>query len=223
MSPPSYRRKGPSIVHAKSKQIRGKEISGICTIRPMNVPPDDATRQLHRLRGGDRAAAASLMPLVYEELRQQAARYLNHERCDHVLQPTALVHEAFLKLVDQTRADWNDHAHFAAVASQAMRRVLVDHARAHGAAKRGSGRRITIETMSDFADTAGVGLTELDEALSRLSELSERQAQVVELRFFGGLGVPEVAVVLDVSERTVKGDWRIARAWLQEALAENHS
>lgn len=181
-----------------------------------------ATQYLLRLSDGDRSAAEQLLPLVYEELRRQAAVYLRDERAGHTLQPTALVHEAFLKLVDQSRAQWKSRDHFCAVASQAMRRILVDHARRHRAAKRGGGNRVTLDTMDGHFEEE-VDLIALDDALHRLSLLSERQGRIIELRFFGGMSVEEAAHVLDVSERTVKGDWRVARAWLQRELAPGES
>lgn len=180
------------------------------------------TRDLADLTRGDEAAAARLTPVVYDELRRMAAAYLRQERPDHTLQPTALVHEAFLKLVDQTRAEMNDRSHFCAVAAQAMRRILIDHARRVRAAKRSAdGPRVTLAEVGDAAEvdtTLDVDLLRLDEALSRLSELNERQARVVELRYFGGLTVEQAASVLGVSPRTVKGDWRVARAWLQREI-----
>ncbi len=180
------------------------------------------TRDLADLSRGDDDAAARLTPVVYDELRRMAASYLRMERPDHTLQPTALVHEAFLKLVDQTRAELNDRSHFCAVAAQAMRRILIDHARRCRAAKRSPDRpRVTL-SEADAATpddaTAEVDLLRLDDALGRLAELNERQSRVVELRYFGGLTVDESASVLGVSARTVKGDWRVARAWLQREL-----
>lgn len=180
----------------------------------------NTTLILARLCDGDSSAADELMPLVYEELRGRAAAYLRKERPDHTLQPTALVHEAYLKLVNQTQAQWKNRAHFLAVAAEAMRRILVDHARKHRAAKRGPGQRITITATPDVADQSPVDLIELDDALKHLAELSERQCRVVELRFFGNMTNEEVAHVLDVSPRTVTGDWLVARAWLQRQLSK---
>lgn len=180
----------------------------------------EATLCLTRLRDGDPHAAADLMPLVYMELRALAAVHLRRERSSHTLQPTELVHEAFLKLVDQTHANWKDRSHFFAVAAEAIRRILVDHARARNAAKRRApGERITIHAELNSATETGVDLVELDDALGQLSALNRRQAKVVELRFFAGLSVEEAALALGVSEGTVKGDWRMARAWLEEQLA----
>lgn len=187
----------------------------------MRAPNDNATQILTRLSGGDRAAAASLMPLVYDELRRVAGAMLRSERSGHTLQPTALVHEVYLKLVDQTEARWNDRAHFCAVAAQAMRRVLIDHARTRKAAKRSGGERITLDGLPEADPAVTVDLVDLDAALESLAALSPRQAEVVTLRYFGGLTVEEAAHVLDVSPRTVKGDWRVARAWLQARIAES--
>ena len=170
---------------------------------------------------GDEIAAKKLLPLVYAELRARAASHLAKERPSHTLQPTALVHEAFLRLVDQTRVDWRGRTHFFAVASEMIRRILVDHARMHGASKRGGGAsRVELDenAVSSGTSPTTVDLIALDDALAELRRLSHRQAQVVELKFFGGLSVEETAQVLDVSERTVKGDWRVARAWLRQRL-----
>lgn len=186
-----------------------------------------ATAHLTRLSGGDPSAVSDLMPLVYDELRRLAAIHLARERVNHTLQPTALAHEAYLKLIDQTRAQWKDRAHFLAVAAEAIRRILIDHARTHRAAKRGGGgagpaaHRLTLSFASDVPEpTTDVDLLDVEDALRRLAELSPRQAKVVELRFFAGLDVDETAEALAVSPRTVKGDWRVARAWLQRELGK---
>jgi RNA polymerase sigma factor (TIGR02999 family) len=185
----------------------------------MNQSVAEASAHLTRLSGGDPSAVSALMPLVYDELRRLAAIHLARERPDHTLQPTALAHEAYLKLIDQTRAQWKDRAHFLAVAAEAIRRILIDHARLHRAAKRDPRRRIALSFAGDLPEpTTDVDLIELEEALERLASLSGRQAKVVELRFFAGLSVEEAAEALDVSPRTVKGDWRVARAWLQREL-----
>lgn len=160
------------------------------------------------------------MPLVYDELRALATRSLCHERSGHTLQGTALVHEAYLKLVDQRQVRWQDRAHFFAVAAQLMRRILVDHARRHRAAKRGSGEpRLPLVEADVQAAPAPLGdWLALDRALDRLGALDERQARTVELRFFGGLTIEETAEVLQVSPATVKNDWSVARAWLYREL-----
>ena len=170
----------------------------------------DVTQILCNLREGSDSAAARLFPLVYDELRDIADRYFRRQRNDHTLQPTALVHEAFVKLVDQTQAQWSDRAHFMAVAALAMRQLLINHAEARGAQKRGGGRaRLTFFEPADAKSEETVDPIELD----------ARKASVVELRFFGGLSVDEVATVLEVSKSTVEGDWRFARAWLSSRLS----
>ena len=161
--------------------------------------------------------ADAYLPEVYDQLRGLAEAFLRRERPDHTLQPTALVHEAYLRLAEQDRAAWNDSSHFQATAATMIRRILVDHARGHKAAKRGGDwHRVTLSEASD--GTGDVDLLELDEALVELAGLDERQARVVELRFFGGLGIKEAAAQLGVSPRTVDGDWRLARAWLHRRL-----
>jgi RNA polymerase sigma factor (TIGR02999 family) len=177
--------------------------------------------------GGERASAEELLPLVYDELRQLARRYLSRERPGHTLQPTALVHEAYIKLVDQSRVDWQGRTHFFAVGAKVMRNLLIDHARARGRAKRGGGRhRVTLlEGLTPMTDR-DLDIDELlaiNESLDRLAELDPRQARVVELRFFGGLTVPEVALVLGVSQRTIEGDWTHARAWLKRELSRRNT
>lgn len=160
--------------------------------------------------------------LLYSELRALAADFLGRERSNHTLQTTALVHEAWIKLRAQDESRWSDRAHFVAIVSQAMRRILVDHARRKWADKRGAGlRRVTLATdLTPASDSSEVDVLALDEALGRLAALDERQAQVVELRFFGGLTVEEVARALDISARTVASEWRLARAWLSRELEE---
>jgi len=169
----------------------------------------------------DRGAGERLFELVYPQLRALAFHLLRGERPDHTLQPTALVHEAWLKLIDQSSVDWANRAHFLGIAAQAMRRILVDHARGKKRQKRGVGwERVDLEGAPPELSGEGVDLVELDEALDRLREQSERQVRVVELRFFAGLTHEEIARVLDVSERTVEREWRMARAWLLVALGE---
>lgn len=182
--------------------------------------PPDVTRLLLDWSRGDRTALERLMPLVYDELRVLAERTLRHERSGHTLQGTALVHEAYLKLVDQRQVRWQDRAHFFAVAAQLMRRILVDHARRHGAVKRGSGEpRLPLDQADAPAPTAPlVDWLALDRALDRLAARDDRQARTVELRFFGGLTIEETAEVLQVSPATVKNDWHLARGWLFREL-----
>ena len=177
---------------------------------------------LQKAAGGSHEAVADLMPLVYGELRAIAGKQLQHERRNHTLQATALANEAYLRLVDQKDVDWKGRAHFLAVAAEAIRRILVDHARKRGAAKRGGGAAQVTLTLGDALQTTDdqneVDLLALDEAMRELAALSDRQSRVVELRFFGGLSVGETAYTLGVSERTVKGDWRVAKAWLRRQL-----
>jgi RNA polymerase sigma-70 factor, ECF subfamily len=185
------------------------------------VAGSEITKLLITLKDGDRAsAAAKLMPLVYDEFRALAARHLRHERADHTLQPTALVHEAYLRLIDQTRVDWQGRTHFFAVGAQAIRRILVDHARQRKRQKRGGGAgRVALDESVALAPQRAEEILALDEALSKLGQLDSRQAQVVEMRFFAGMSVDEVAGVLGVSKRTIEGDWTMARAWLMRELS----
>jgi RNA polymerase sigma-70 factor, ECF subfamily len=183
-------------------------------------PSPQITQLLAHLSDGDEAAAAKLMPLVYDELRSLAARHLRSERPNHTLQPTALVHEAYLKLIDQTRVDWQGRTHFFAVGAKIIRRILVDHARQHKRFKRGGGAaRVTLDDAVALAPQREEQILALDEAMEKLAKLDARQAQVVEMRFFGGLSVKEVAAQLGVSTRTVEGDWTMARAWLLRELS----
>ncbi len=165
------------------------------------------------------------MPLVYDELRHLARGYLRRERHDHTLQPTALVHEAYLRLVDTTQVNWQSRVHFYGVAARLMRRVLVDHARAHSAAKRGGQvEKISLDEAGDLLRDEGAGLVALDDALQGLSQLYPRQSRVVELRFFGGLNTQEIAGNLQVSDSTVERDWNFALLWLKrEMTADEHA
>jgi len=171
----------------------------------------------------DPAHSAPLDALLYAELRALAADFLRRERSNHTLQPTALVHEAWIRLSDQVGSPWDNRAQFFAIAAQAMRRILIDHARRRQADKRGVGRqRITLASdITPPLDAAEVDLLALDDALDRLAALDARQAKIVELRFFAGLTVDEVAEAIGVSARTVAGDWRLARAWLSRALGDH--
>ncbi|CAN5221589.1 sigma-70 family RNA polymerase sigma factor [soil metagenome] len=169
---------------------------------------------------GGRAAADHLVPLVYAELRRLAAGYIRAERSGHTLQPTALVHEAFVKLVDQPGARWKNRAHFIGVAAQLMRRILVDHARRRAAAKRGGGNRVTLLDEHAVTRTSTLDLLRVDDALARLACFDPRQSRIVELRFFGGLSIPETAEALAISPATVKRDWTMAKAWLHRELDE---
>lgn len=183
-------------------------------------PKSEVTRLLADLEAGQPGAETELLPLVYAELRRVAAGYMRRERPGHTLQATALVHEAYIQLVDQTRVTWRNRAHFFAVAAQIMRRILVDHARAHRAQKRGGdARKLTLEEAIGVFGARDVALEALDDALSTLAQLDPRQGRIVELRFFGGLTIDETAEVLGVSAPTVEREWRMARAWLHSQLA----
>lgn len=176
------------------------------------------TELLVRWRAGDQEALQHLIPLVYEELRRIARRQLQDERPGHTLQSAALVHEVYLRLIDQRPFDTHDRAHFLAVASRLMRQVLVDHARRNLAAKRGANQRVELDTLLVLPQAPRVELTALDDALKGLSKLDERQARIVELRFFGGLAVEEIADVLGSSRSTIKREWNVAKAWLTREL-----
>jgi RNA polymerase sigma-70 factor (ECF subfamily) len=181
--------------------------------------PHEITELLVAWEGGDESALHRLMPLVYDELRRLAHRYMSHERPGHTLQTTALVNEAYLRLVNWKEARWQNRAHFFAVSSQMMRRILVDFARDRQYVKRGGGAlRISLDKATPFAESRGEDLVALDEALTALADVDRRKGQVVEMRFFGGLSVKEVAEVLKVSEETVMRDWRLAKVWLLREL-----
>jgi len=179
---------------------------------------------LHAWGEGDTQARDDLLPLVYAELRAQAARYLRRERRDHTLQPTALVHEAYLRLIGQTRVSWQNRAHFFGLAAEMMRRILVDHARKYQAAKRpGAAMRVAWDDRVSTTPPVDCELLLLDQALTELAARDSRQAQVVELRYFGGLSEQEVAEVLTVSRATVTRDWNVARAWLFRRMTQGIS
>ena len=179
---------------------------------------------LHAWGEGDTQARDDLLPLVYAELRAQAARYLRRERRDHTLQPTALVHEAYLRLIGQTRVSWQNRAHFFGVAAEMMRRILVDHARKHQAAKRpGVAMKVAWDDRIGAAQPVDCELLLLDQALTELAARDERQARVVELRYFGGLSEQETSEVLAVSRATVTRDWNVARAWLYRRMTHGIS
>jgi RNA polymerase sigma factor (TIGR02999 family) len=168
---------------------------------------------------GDQGAREALIPLVYDELRRLARRYLRRERPDHTLQSAALVNEAYLRLIRQDQPQWQNRAHFFGVAAQLMRHILVDHARNRAAAKRGAGApRLTLDPDVALPQTRDVDLVALDDALNQLAALDPQQSRLVELRFFGGLSIEETSVVLGVSPATVKREWATARAWLQREM-----
>ena len=184
-------------------------------------PPTTVTQLLVRARSGDPAALANVFPLIYEELRRLAQQQLQREPDGHTLTPTALVHEAYMKLVDHyTRMQWTGRAHFMSVAATAMRRILVDHARGHRSLKRGGAlRRISLDSVELGAEDRAELLIAVDEALVRLKEIDGRQAQVVECRFFGGMTEEETAEALSIGLRTVKRDWAKAKSWLHKEIA----
>ena len=181
------------------------------------------TQLLQRWQGdapGSAHVAEDLLPLVYRELRQRAASYLRRERAHHTLQPTALVHEAYLKLLDQKQVEWQNRSHFFGVAAQAMRRILVDHARTRQRVKRGGpADPISLEGIDIAADSGDANLLDLDRALGELEQLDAKQVRLVELRYFAGLTVEETADALGISPATVKREWAVARAWLHSRLA----
>jgi RNA polymerase sigma factor (TIGR02999 family) len=183
-------------------------------------PPESVTQLLLDWGAGDEAALEKLMPLVYSELRRLAGNYLRRERQGHTLQPTALVNEAYLKLVDQRNARWQNRAQFYGVAAQLMRRILVDHARQHQAAKRGGSnqQRLSITSAGQLAREPELDLLALHEALEELARIDLQQSRIVELRYFGGLSIEETAEVLGIGHATVERDWKMARAWLRRKL-----
>lgn len=181
--------------------------------KTMETP--DVTILLHNWAGGDQQALDQLTPVVYDELRRLAASYMRRERQDHTLQSTALVNEAYLKLVDQKNVVWQNRAHFFGIAAQMIRRILVDHARAHKAEKRGGGAGVlSLDEAIGVPERRDIEILSLNDALTRLAELDPQQARVVELRFFTGLSIEETAEVVGVSPATVKREWAAARAWL---------
>lgn len=186
---------------------------------PMSDRKDAVTRALVSAANGDEAAAADLWELTYQELRRIAQRYLHRERNDHTLSATALVHEAYVRLVDQTRIEYRDRAHFFAVASKVCRRILVDYARRRTAEKRGGSRvKVTLDDKAAVVDAQSDELVALNEALERLMTLNERLGRVVEMRYFGGLSEEETAEILGVTPRTVRRDWAKAKGFLYDAL-----
>jgi RNA polymerase sigma factor (TIGR02999 family) len=186
----------------------------------VNPPGHEVTELLQAWSEGDVAARDLLMPLVYDELRRRASAYLRRERPGHTLQPTALVHEAYLRLVDQRRVAWRNRAQFFGVAAEMMRRVLVDHARANKAAKRsGMLSRVTLDPDVAVTQPVDIDVLDLDAALARLAAFDERKSRIAELRFFGGLSLKEAGEVLNISLATVERDWQVARAWLFDALS----
>lgn len=187
----------------------------------MEPQTGEVTRLLLDLRAGSKDAEARLLTVLYDELRRLAASYLRRERPDHTLQPTALVHEAYLRLVEQGQQNWQNRAHFLGVSAHVMRQILVDHARRRGTIKRGGLERpLPLEEDMVPGTQRPEELVALDDALSRLEAIDRRQSQVVELRFFGGLTEDEISHVLGISVRTIKRDWNVARAWLHAEMTK---
>ena len=185
------------------------------------APPHEVTQLLLDWTKGNQAALDKLMPLIYRELRRLAHQYLGRERAGHTLQTTDLVHEAYLRLVDQRRVRWQNRSHFFGVAAQLMRRILVDHARRRRRVKRGGGvPMVSLDEAAVVSRQPDVDLLALDEALNRLAEIDQRKARIVELRFFGGLEVEETAIFLKISEITVMREWKMAKAWLHRELSD---
>lgn len=183
----------------------------------------DANNLLAAVRDGDRSKVPRLAELVYDDLRRLAHHYMDHERPAHTLQPTALVHEAFLKLIDQTKVDWRGRSHFFAVGAEAMRRILVNYAKSRSRLKRGGGQRqIPLDEALTISLDEDEDVIAVDEALEKLATVDEQQAKIVELRFFGGLTIEETAEVLGLSKRTVEREWTACRAWLRRELASEN-
>jgi RNA polymerase sigma factor (TIGR02999 family) len=181
---------------------------------------EQLTQLLARWRGGDREALDALMPIVYNELRRMAHFYLQRERCDHTLQSTALVHEAYVRLLGQKLPDWQGRAHFFGVAARLMRQILVEYARGHQAAKRGGNVcRVTLDEGALSAQKADLDVVLLDDALQDLAKLDEQQSRIVELRFFGGLSIDDTSEVLGISPATVTREWTTARVWLHREIS----
>lgn len=194
------------------------DATGLCG-QMNHPPPTDVTQLLLDWNSGNKAALEKLMPAVYKELRRIAARYLRGERSGHTLQPTALVHEAYIRLIDRSQVSWQNRAHFLGTAAQLMRHILVDHARARNAAKRGGGEyRLSLDEALVAFGPPDIDLIALDDALEELAALDPQQGRVIELRFFGGLSVEETAVVLGVSPTTVRRDWTTAKLWLRRKM-----
>ena len=183
--------------------------------------PSQISTLLGKVESGDTAAASRLLPLVYTELRRLAAHYMRAERAGQTIQPTELVHEAYLRLVGHDRISWQGRSHFLALAATSMRRILIDRARRKLAEKHGGGEEeLHLEDLTLFSPNRSEELVALDDALKVLAEVSPRQSRIIEFRFFGGLTVEEIAAIEGISERTVKQDWRVARAWLHKEVAK---
>jgi RNA polymerase sigma factor (TIGR02999 family) len=185
----------------------------------MDKTPNEITEQLIAWSNGDATALDKLIPVVYQELRRMADQYLRREDLSHSLQPTALVHEAYLRLIDQTKVQWQNRAHFFGVAAQMMRRILIDHAKTKHRLKRGgTAIKVSFDENVNVSEERAAELIALDDALQELAQMDERKSRIVELRYFGGLSVDETAEVLGVSNKTVMRDWNFAKAWLYQQL-----
>lgn len=179
----------------------------------------EVTQLLIEWSNGDKEALDQMMPLVYSELRRIAASYLRRERMDHTLQPTALVHEAYVKLIDQQRANWQNRAQFFGVAAQIMRRILINHANERVAAKRGGGAlKVSLSEAESQMEVTDASLLALDESLTRLAQIDARKSRIIELKFFGGLKIEEIAAVMQLSHATIEREWALARAWLHREM-----
>jgi len=188
----------------------------------MNDTRNEITEQLMAWSNGDATALDRLIPVVYQELRRMADQYLRREDSGHSLQPTALVHEAYMRLIDQTKVEWQSRAHFFGVAAQMMRRILIDHAKTKHRLKRGgTAIKIALDENMNVSQERAVELIALDDALQALAQMDERKSRIVELRYFGGLSVEETAQVLGVSDKTVMRDWNLAKAWLYKELTSS--
>jgi RNA polymerase sigma factor (TIGR02999 family) len=205
-----------TILLATKFEVRTK-YGGVCV---PESPPQPVSVLVARWRAGDQEALQALIPLVYEELRRIARYHLRQERPDHTLQSTALVHEAYLRLMKQRPAEVENRAHFLAVASQLMRQILVDHARKHRAVKRGAGLKLELTQAMNLQKAPNVDLIALDNALNELARLDPQQSRIVEMRFFGGLSIEDTAEVIGVSRTTVKREWATARAWLRREVSK---
>jgi RNA polymerase sigma factor (TIGR02999 family) len=187
----------------------------------MEAAPEEITQLLVNWRSGDKTALDQLMPLVHEELRRLARRFMGKERPDHTLQTSALINEAYLRLVDQDEPNWQNRAHFFAVAAQIMRHILIDHARGYGYEKRGAGaQRVDLDEAMVLSEERAGELVALDEALTSLATVDPRKSRIIELRFFGGLNISETADVMELSPTTVQREWRAAKAWLRRFIKD---
>jgi RNA polymerase sigma factor (TIGR02999 family) len=204
--------------HPQKRETEAKPES--LSEKNMESSSQQVSHLLQRWSDGDSEALAKLMPLIYDELRRMARRYMKGQPAGHTLQTTALIHEAYLRLAGQEKKRWDNRAHFFSVAAKAMRHILVDYARARNMAKRGAGaQEVSLDEALTICPEPGADLVALDDALTELAKLDERQSKVVELRFFGGLTEEEIGEALKISTRTVRSDWRLARSWLLRELS----